>query len=90
MVAHIELTFGDESVRFTPDGMIFIEDAIRALSGVPDRIPDAVWKKMKSDYPGILTHCSEYLTNEGSLIPTIDLEGLDEIFKLLPEYIGYQ
>ena len=90
MEISIELPIGDEFVRFTPDGMVFIEDAIKVLSGVPFRKSDAVWEKMKNDYPGILTHCSEYLTNEGFRTPITDLEGLDEIFKLLPEYIGYQ
>lgn len=89
MCGSIELSFGGSSVRFTSDGLIFIEDAIKALSGVPDKKPDAVWEKMKTDYPDILIHCSEYLTKEGLLIPIINLEGLDEIFKLLPEYIGY-
>ena len=84
----IKMNVGEKEVRFTPDGMIFINDAIRVLTREPVDNPERVWERMKDDYPGILAHCQEYITKEGSSFPTIDLDGLDEMFRLLPEYFG--
>ena len=83
MSSPIKLMLGNDSVRFTPDGMIFIEDAIKALISEND----TVWKRMQKDHPGILDHCDSFVSNNGDLIQTIDIDGLDEIFRLLPEYM---
>ena len=87
MSGSIELDFGKSSVRFTPDGMIFIEDAIKALISSQEERPSAVWEKMKEDHPAILNHCGSYITNNGDFIQTVDIEGLDKIFLLLTEYM---
>ena len=87
MSESIELAFGKSSVRFTPDGMIFIEDAITALISSQEERPSAVWEKMKEDHPGILNHCGSFITGDGDLIQTVDIEGLDKIFLLLTEYM---
>jgi len=87
MSGSIEFALGDSSVRFTYDGMIFIEDAIKALISNGEELPSAVWEKLKKDHPGILEHCSSFATEDGELIKTIDIEGLDKIFILLPEYM---
>lgn len=87
MSKSIEFTLGDSLVRFTYDGMIFIEDAIKALISNQEEKPSAVWDRLKTDHPGILDHCSSYATEEGELFKTIDMEGLDKIFYLLPGYM---
>jgi len=87
MSVPIELALGDNSVRFTTNGMIFIEDAIEALLRTDDLGPSMVWKKIKEDHPDILDHCDSYSTKEGDLIQTVDMEGLDKIFRFLPEYM---
>lgn len=87
MSGSIKLMLGDDSIRFTPDGMVFIEDAIKVLISENDTGTIFVWKKMQKDHPGILDHCGSYVSNSGDLIQTIDIDGLDEIFRLLPEYM---
>ena len=83
----IEFELGEDSVRFTSDGMIFIEDAIKALIREYEENTETVWERMKKDHPGILNHCGSYVTKEGNLIQTADIEGLDKIFHLLPGYM---
>lgn len=90
MSGPIELAMGDTSVRFTSDGMIFIEDAIKALINDRDDRPSVVWNKLKEDHPGILDHCDSYATADGRLVQIIDIEGLDKIFLLLLEYMEGQ
>jgi|PlaIllAssembly_1097288.scaffolds.fasta_scaffold1605679_1 hypothetical protein len=87
MNAPIELPLGDIPVRFTSDGWVFIEDAIKALTGELEDRPELVWKRVKKDHPDILNHCSSYVTKEGKKIQTIDIEGMDKIYLLLLEYI---
>ena len=83
----VELPLGDISVRFTSDGRVFIEDAIKALTGEQEHEPALVWNRMKKDHPYILSHCGSYITKEGDSIQTVDTEGMDKIFMLLLEYI---
>lgn len=87
MNAPIEMALGGNSIRFTSDGMIFIEDAIKALTNEQEPEPASVWNRMKNDHPDILVHCSFYITNEGNRIQTIDIEGMDIIYRHLLEYI---
>ena len=83
----VELPLGDILVRFTSDGRVFIEDAIKALTSEQAHEPVSVWNRMKKDHPGILSHCGSYTTKEGDSIQTVDTEGMDKIFMLLLEYI---
>ena len=83
----IELPLGDNSVRFTCDGSVFIEDAIKALTGEQAYEPASVWNRMKKDHPGILTHCESFITEEGDSIQTVNIEGMDMISQLHLEYI---
>lgn len=83
----IELTLGDDSFRFTSDGMIFVDDLIKALVSTQDENTAAVWTKMKEDHPGILDHCGSYATADGKLVQIIDIEGFDKIFQMLPDYM---
>ena len=87
MSGAIELTLGDDSFRFTSDGMVFIDDVIKALVSDQDEVTADVWKKMKEDHPGILDHCGSYATADGKSVQIIDIEGFDKIFQLLPEYM---
>jgi hypothetical protein len=83
----IELPLGDVPVRFTSDGWVFIEDAIKALTIEREYEPASVWNKMKNDHPDILAYCGSYTTKEGKKIQTIDIEGMDKIYQILLEYI---
>lgn len=87
MTGPIELTLGDNSVRFTYDGMIFIDDVIKTLTGDQNKNSAGVWNKIREDHPRILDHCSSYATEDGTLVQIIDIEGFDKIFQLLPEYM---
>ncbi len=83
----IKLPLGENSVRFTSDGWVFIEDAIKALAGGLVDGSESVWKRVKKDHPDILNHCSSYITKEGKKIQTINIEGMDMIYMLLLEYL---
>jgi hypothetical protein len=87
MTDAIELTLGDDSFRFTSEGMIFVDDLIKALLTNQSENTAAVWKRMKEDHPGILEHCGSYATADGKLVQIIDIEGFDKFFQLLPEYM---
>ena len=87
MSESIELTLGDDSFRFTSDGMVFIDDVIKALVSNQEKDTAAVWKRIKEDHPGILDHCGSHATPDGKLVQIIDIEGFDKIFQLLPEYM---
>jgi len=83
----VELPFGSNSVRFTSDGRIFIEDAIRVLTDEKEYDPASVWDRMKKDHPNILIYCAPFITKEGVSMQTVDLEGMDVVFPLLLDYL---
>lgn len=87
MNTHIELPLGNDSVRFTSDGWVFIEDAIKALTGEQKYESTSVWNRVKKDHPDILTHCGSFITKEGKTIQTVDIDGMDKIYLILLEYI---
>ncbi len=85
MEAPIKVEMGDETVRFTPDGMVFVQDAIDLFC--PEEKSRSIWEKIKKDHPGILIYCEDYNTPEGESILIVNSEGWDRIIDILPEYL---
>ena len=81
----IKIKMGEETVRFTPEGKLFVEDAIRLMS--PEGESHGIWERMTNDHPDILDYCEDYPSQEEDNLPIIDSEGWDRIVNLLPEYL---
>jgi hypothetical protein len=81
----IKVKMGEETVRFTPEGKLFVEDAIRLMN--PEVESRDIWERMTNDHPDILDYCENYHTREENTLTIIDSEGLDRIISLLPEYL---
>lgn len=81
----IKVTMGEETVRFTPDGKLFVEDAIKLMS--PEGESHDIWERITNDHPDILDYCEDYPTLEEDTLPIIDSEGWDRIINLLPKYL---
>ena len=77
----------DEQIRFTPDGRVYVLDAIKAVSGSDSE--RHIWKSMKQDHPDILNHCERHSPREGDGYLVVDTEGWDKIWMLLPEYLFF-
>jgi len=81
----IKVNMGKKTVRFTPGGKLFVEDAIRLMS--PEAESRDIWERMTNDHPDILDYCEDYHTREENTLTIIDSEGLDRIISLLSEYL---
>ena len=79
------IDIGDAAVRFTPDGRVFVLDAIELMC-VCDRSHD-IWERMKMEHPDILKYCEDYGTPQGDSVFVTTIEGWEKIWMLLPEYL---
>ena len=77
----------DDQIRFTPDGRVYVLDAIKAVSGSDSE--GHIWKSMKQDHPDILDYCERHASpgDEGFLV--VDTEGWEKIWMFLPEYLPF-
>ena len=81
----IDVDMGENSVRFSSDGKVFVMDAINLM--IPDDESQGVWKRIERDHPDVLVHCEPYLTDEGESMLIVNTEGWEKILNLLPEYL---
>lgn len=81
----LTLSFGDDLIRFTPDGRVSVMDAIEAV--IDPVHASMIWKNLKSDHPEILGYCEEYPFQEGGAVLVTGSEGWEKIWMLLPYYI---
>jgi len=81
----VSLNMGDNTVRFTDDGRVFVKDAIQVM--IPEEESQAVWEKIKREHPDILTRCNIYRTGKGDQIPTVNTDGWENIVELLVDYL---
>lgn len=86
MDEQIEINMGNDPVRFTCDGKIFIMDAIRII--VPEKELDSFWNRLKEDYPDIIPNTESWITEEGESLPVVNIEGWNRILDVLPEYLS--
>lgn len=83
----IKVDMGDELVRFTLDGQVFVEDAIKLMNPEHEDESHLIWEKIKKDHPDVLDYCEDFRTLEGKIIPIVNTEGWEKILHLLPEYL---
>jgi hypothetical protein len=79
------IDLGHESVRFTPDGRVFVLDAIELMCAC-GRSHD-IWERMKTEHPDILQYCEDYGTQQGESVSVTAKEGWEKIWLLLPRYL---
>jgi hypothetical protein len=71
----------DMPVRFTPDGKVFIIDAIKAT--MQSNKARAIWETLKSDHPEVLAYYEDYPTQGKTPLPVADSTGWEMIMTLL-------
>ena len=86
MKTTVTLNLGDRSVQFTPDGKVFIFDAIKAVTNSDH--PGAIWKGLQKKYPELAASCNHYAFSEGESIPVTDSEGWEKIMYKLQNYLS--
>jgi len=81
----VTLDMGENTVRFTDDGRVFVKDAIQMM--IPEEEPQAVWDKIKREHPDILSRCKIYRTGSGVQVPIVNTDGWEKIVELLVDYL---
>ena len=74
-----------ELVRFTPNGRMFVLDAISLLGSCDT--PHIIWDRMKSEHPDILKYCEDYDAKNGEPMPVVAVDGWERVLMLLPDYL---
>jgi len=82
----LTFNFGNDLIRFTPDGRVSVMDAIQAV--LDSGRASMVWKNLKSDHPEVLAFCEEYPFQEGEAVLVTGSEGWEKIWMLLPYYLS--
>jgi len=85
MNEEIQIVLDDDTVNFTPDGKIFVLDAICAMAETDKA--DRIWRKMQADNPQIVHHVEAYECKKGRPIPVADGAGWEAIQDVLFEYL---
>jgi len=75
------LHLDDIPVRFTPEGKVFIIDAIKAT--MQSTQAHAIWEAFKSDHPEVLAYYEDYPFQGKAPIPVADSTGWEMIMTLL-------
>ena len=81
----ITINMADEPVRFTTDGKVFVEDAIKMI--ISEDEFDVIWDKIKKDHPDILEHCEDFTVQEGETMTITDTRGWGIIMNALQKYL---
>ena len=74
----------DEPIRFTPEGRLFILDAIAAV--VQTDTPESLWRKIKTRKPEINQHY-HISDKDGDGEPVCDSHGWEAIQDMLFDYM---
>jgi len=74
------------TISSTADGKIAVMDAIYAVTGLD--CPRIVWERLIADHPELLDYCEAHPFSEGKERLVVGVEGWEQIFILLPEYLG--
>lgn len=82
---YLSLNLGGDVVRFTPDGKVAVEDAIRALFG--ENHPVTVWRHLKRHHPELDSHCQDYSFDDVTTGPVTDGDGWEIIEATLLDYV---
>lgn len=85
MEDNFTINLGDVAVRFTPDGKVYIIDAIQALSNASH--PNVLWRDMKRENPEINSLFENFRSDGNTMIPVTDSDGWDKIQDYLIEHL---
>jgi hypothetical protein len=78
--------FDDDPIRFTPEGKVFVVDAIKALTQSED--PERLWDDLKKKKPKIPDHCEDHRFQQGQCLMVVDKEGWEMLWILLIDDLG--
>jgi len=81
------LEMDGDPIRFTPDGRVYVLDAIEAVSG--SDAAHRIWKSLQRDHPEILDLCQHRSLPGETGVIVADTEGWDRILLLLLEYLPF-
>lgn len=76
MKNELTVTIENDRIRFTPEGKVFVLDAIRALS--ENGNPEPLWRELQADYPEIAERC-EYIPGDEEPEPIADNDAWEAI-----------
>lgn len=83
MKSELTVTIDNDPIRFTPEGKVFVLDAIRALSDNID--PETLWRELRDGHPDVVERC-EYLDEDDQRpVPVADTDAWEAIQVLLFE-----
>jgi hypothetical protein len=86
MEQNLVVHFDSDPVRFPPDGVVSVLDAIGAL--VHSECPGYLWDDVKKKHPEIMSHCGSYSFQKGESLPVVDNEGWNMHWFVLMDYLG--
>ena len=88
MPQSMELFLDNEPVRFTPEGRMFVLDAIAAVTQTNSTAE--VWSDFKQQKPEVNQYVDTLSGDAGDKEPVCGSDGWDAIQDLLFDYIIYQ
>ena len=89
MKNELTVTIENDRIRFTPEGKVFVLDAIRALSDNGN--PEPLWRELQEDYPEVVERCEYIQPGEENPEPVADNDAWEAIQDRLFEiFMGQQ
>ena len=77
--------FDDDPIRFTPEGKVFVLDAMKAV--IQSEHPKDIWECLNKKNPKILAHCENRRFQRGQRLLVIDKEGWEMLWILLIDHL---
>lgn len=88
MENNVVLNLDDTPIRFTPDGKIFIIDAITALAETKNaENAEGIWKSLSSENPEVIDLCEDFHFQKENSFPVADGDAWEKIQLLLFEHM---
>ncbi len=88
MENNVVLNLDDTPVRFTPDGKVFIIDAITALTeNTNKRNAEGIWKSLSTENPEVMDLCEDFHFTKENPLPVADSNAWDKIQLLLFDHM---
>lgn len=88
MENNVVLNLDDTPVRFTPEGKVFIIDAIIALAEITDtKNAEGIWKSLRAENPEIMDLCEDFQFQKENPFPVADSDAWEKIQLLLFDHM---
>ena len=85
MQVPIKVKMGSESVRFTDDGKVFVNDALRLMTRESES--HTLWERVKKDHPSILEYCEDIPVSDDETTTITNTKGWGLIMNVLQQYL---